>query len=344
MQKDLSVAGCTILAIAALFAPPAAATGGGPDEKHGGKHGERHGQGHAGSPKRHDEPAPAAAPDAGAERREAKADKRAAKARRKAEKRAAKAQRKAARKHRRRGATTPVAEPAPVAAEKPSRAAKPKKAKKRGSARKRHHASRGGGDGQPRITICHATGSATNPYVVITPASPGVVRAHERHQADGDIVPAPAGGCPTTIAATSPPVTGDDDAKPAAAPAAASDPAAPAPSGASAPAPVAARADSTALPAAADGDETVGIGSSTIISGMPETPEVGVLGEAATIDDRNNDRGDVLAATADTGPRATTELDDGELPFTGWQVGLLALLGAAALLGGLATRRASRQA
>src|SRR3954465_2909907 len=46
--------------------------------------------------------------------------------------------------------------------------------------------------GQPKVTICHHTGSQSNPWVQITVAEPAV-KAHRRH---GDLVPAPAGGCP----------------------------------------------------------------------------------------------------------------------------------------------------
>jgi hypothetical protein len=53
----------------------------------------------------------------------------------------------------------------------------------------------GGGtpNGPPgKTTICHHTGSETNPYVEITVANPAVENGHSHH---GDIVPAPSGGC-----------------------------------------------------------------------------------------------------------------------------------------------------
>ena len=46
-----------------------------------------------------------------------------------------------------------------------------------------------------KITICHATGSQTNPYNEITVSVNGL-NGHEKHE--GDIIPAPEGGCPTT--------------------------------------------------------------------------------------------------------------------------------------------------
>src|SRR3954451_23802122 len=46
--------------------------------------------------------------------------------------------------------------------------------------------------GQPKVTICHHTGSQSNPWVPITIAEPAL-KAHRKH---GDLIPAPAGGCP----------------------------------------------------------------------------------------------------------------------------------------------------
>ena len=56
-------------------------------------------------------------------------------------------------------------------------------------------ANGGGPDG--RITICHATGSATNPYVEITISVNGL-NGHGDHHDGADIIPAPAGGCELT--------------------------------------------------------------------------------------------------------------------------------------------------
>ncbi|WP_221090301.1 hypothetical protein [Deinococcus aquaedulcis] len=60
-----------------------------------------------------------------------------------------------------------------------------------------------GGATSGRVTICHRTGSATNPYTLLT-VSASALAAHRNH---GDIIPAPAGGCPVTVSApgTTPP-------------------------------------------------------------------------------------------------------------------------------------------
>ena len=48
-----------------------------------------------------------------------------------------------------------------------------------------------------KITLCHATGSATNPYVEITVSVAGATHGHANHA--GDIIPAPADGCPASL-------------------------------------------------------------------------------------------------------------------------------------------------
>lgn len=45
-----------------------------------------------------------------------------------------------------------------------------------------------------KIAICHKTGSAKNPYVLIHISNNAVKDGHASHA--GDIIPAPEGGCP----------------------------------------------------------------------------------------------------------------------------------------------------
>ena len=52
-----------------------------------------------------------------------------------------------------------------------------------------------------KITICHATGSQTNPYNEITVSVNGL-NGHAKHE--GDIIPVPEGGCPTSSEMTNP--------------------------------------------------------------------------------------------------------------------------------------------
>jgi len=40
-----------------------------------------------------------------------------------------------------------------------------------------------------QVAICHATGSAANPYVLIHPVAAGVVDGHLEHQDARDIIP-----------------------------------------------------------------------------------------------------------------------------------------------------------
>jgi hypothetical protein len=48
------------------------------------------------------------------------------------------------------------------------------------------HGNSNAGD---KVTICHATGSNTNPYVQISPNANGVVAGHAAHQDERDIIP-----------------------------------------------------------------------------------------------------------------------------------------------------------
>ena len=50
-------------------------------------------------------------------------------------------------------------------------------------------------DNPNKTTICHKTGSTKNPYVEISVASDALNDGHSTHE--GDIIPAPEGGCPT---------------------------------------------------------------------------------------------------------------------------------------------------
>jgi len=55
--------------------------------------------------------------------------------------------------------------------------------------------------GQEKVVICHATGGETNPWVSIEIAAPAL-SAHDGH---GDLIPAPAGGCPAPVVSVEPP-------------------------------------------------------------------------------------------------------------------------------------------
>ncbi|MGX9902141.1 hypothetical protein ACW0JT_24095 [Arthrobacter sp. SA17] len=55
-----------------------------------------------------------------------------------------------------------------------------------------------------KVTICHATGSSTNPFVIIT-IDESALPAHRDHQEGEDIIPAPAAGCPAGMPPVEPP-------------------------------------------------------------------------------------------------------------------------------------------
>jgi len=54
------------------------------------------------------------------------------------------------------------------------------------------------GGADSKVTICHATGSSTHPYVTIT-VSTSALDAHKTHQDRRDIIPAPSKGCPPNL-------------------------------------------------------------------------------------------------------------------------------------------------
>jgi hypothetical protein len=86
---------------------------------------------------------------------------------------------------------------------KPAKPAQPKKAKKSGKpAQAAQPPATTAKTAHQKVTLCHSTGSAKNPYVEIT-VSVNAVAAHRRHHDGRDIIPAPAGGCPGGPAAPS---------------------------------------------------------------------------------------------------------------------------------------------
>jgi hypothetical protein len=166
---------------------------------------------------------------------------------------------------------------------------------------------KGAAKGHSKVTICHATGSDTNPFVKITIAEPAVA-AHRRHQNEEDIIPAPDEGCPSTPAAAT-----TESARGNARTLAIGRPTTP----------------------AAQGDvlgEVVGGGADTIAgAGLP-------AGSPA-------DSGDVLGEVTGSAPATIRETgadapaSSGRLPFTGLDLALVIALGLGALLGGVALRR-----
>ena len=165
--------------------------------------------------------------------------------------------------------------------------------------------------GRHRQTICHATGSAKNPYVEITIATPGVLRGHEPH--GDDIIPAPAGGCPGPTAApvTEPQAAGGEAAGTA----------------------------SSESPVTPAGSPSVTPAEGIITSSqMGTTPapkgRIQVLGEVETENGAPDTASDQPATAA-------REVSDHGLPFTGADLALIAIIGIAALLAGLTVRRAT---
>jgi hypothetical protein len=184
----------------------------------------------------------------------------------------------------------------------------------------------------PKVTLCHATRSETNPYVEITISENGLnghgPAADPRHHEGSwqDIIPAPAGGCPTTVQSpptetkqeqnnttTTTPTTTTDTAAfvlpklelVATAPAAATGP--------------------------ADQSAVLGVQAEGTTPAAGSAPGNAVLGEQAE---------GVNAPAAAQATRAADDAD-GSLPFTGFGLGMVLLIAAALLLAGFAIRRSS---
>jgi hypothetical protein len=205
-----------------------------------------------------------------------------------------------------RGKAKGHAKPAPSS----SGAAKPAPAT---TAPKRH--------GQPKVTICHATGSATNPYVTITIAEPAV-RAHARHQDGRDIIPAPAGGCPGTTTepaatGTTPPAGTDTGGRPGTAAA------------------VGTAVRALAAPIATLVSGVLGETASSPAATTTTPVEDAVLGETSTLP------AEPAAAIAPAIATRESGASPSSLPFTGLQLWLLVVAGLALLLGGVSARRAA---
>jgi hypothetical protein len=90
----------------------------------------------------------------------------------------------------------PAKKAKPAKPSKPAKPAKPAKSAKPANP----HAKAG------KTTICHSTGSASNPFVTIT-VSNNALKAHARHHDGRDLIPAPAAGCPKGEKAKDAPAT-----------------------------------------------------------------------------------------------------------------------------------------
>lgn len=178
---------------------------------------------------------------------------------------------------------------------------------------------KGGREDRPagKITICHATKSVKNPYVEITISVNGL-NGHgpaddPRHHAGSwkDIIPAPAGGCPSTAqqsTTTSTPTTTN-----------------------TMPTPEVANFRAATAPASAQ--EVLGeriAGTSAPATAPAPAGASKVLGAQAA----GSPPAAALAAQTAAG-------HGGNLPFTGYELALVLLVAAAALLGGFALRRAT---
>ena len=175
-------------------------------------------------------------------------------------------------------------------------------------------AKSGNGKAHQKTTLCHATGSETNPYVTITVSDAALPKAHDVHQHDEDIIPAPAEGCPGPAAPAGETPGGDTEG------------------------------------GGTEGGETPGMqtpGSETSLTPDTSTPTGAVLGESAEGPEAiaEGDAAPADAVAGETADReAGTTVAGVRLPFTGLDAFVVAIAGLALLLAGVAGQRVmSRQ-
>jgi hypothetical protein len=192
---------------------------------------------------------------------------------------------------------------------------------------------KGGREDRPagKITICHATKSNTNPYVEITISVNGL-HGHgpaedPRHHEGSwkDIIPAPEGGCPTTVPTTTTDTTSTTTTT--------------------------TTTTQTVAALVAPTTPEVAVTAPAAATAPAEQAVLGVQaagGNAPAEDDDTPGASKVLGATASgtTAPKAAlaaraADDEDGTLPFTGFELAVILLAAAAALLGGFALRRAT---
>jgi hypothetical protein len=163
-----------------------------------------------------------------------------------------------------------------------------------------------------KTTICHATGSATNPFVMIT-ISDNALPAHTAHQDGRDVIPASGGTCPGGTEISQQPSGGDEQGGTNIQTPAGLTPA----SGTQGQ--VGVLGESTTSPAGSNGS-----------NGSPNN--VNVLGEST---------GSAPSASSSPAATATRASSSNGLPFTGTDAIIVAILGLAALLLGVTVRRAT---
>jgi len=185
------------------------------------------------------------------------------------------------------------------------------------------------GHGKGKVTICHATGSATNPYVEITISVNGL-HGHAHHQDGRDIIPAPAGGCAPGSSSTPP---GGEEKPPAEStlPPTQSTP----PPAEGTPPPTAITAPPTEIP----GQQAVLGARAGGSSGSAQTTTPGSTGSNAVLGQSGSSPTAAAAAPAAAQAARPAESGGGSLPFTGTDALQVLLLGCVMLLGGIALNR-----